>query len=80
MRQKYRKKKLRNALKVRDDLKEAKDVNGEEAPRYRNQPSAPVNTEHKVEQNILMERRCNIQQQTFNDLRASTETFLSELN
>ena len=41
--------------------------------------SATVNTEHKAECNILREKRCYIQQQTFNDRRASNEAFLNGL-
>ena len=76
---KHRKKKRRIEVKVKDKLEEEKDVIGEEAPNDRNPHSAPVNAEHKAESNILREQRCNIQQQTFNDRRASTEAFLNEL-
>ena len=34
----------------------------------------------EADNNILKERRCNIQQQTFNDRRASVENFFNELH
>ena len=72
-------KKARKVVKVKAKLVEEKDVIGEEAANDRNPHSAPVNTERKAECNILREQRCNIQQQTFNDRRASTEAFLNGL-
>ena len=76
------KKKRRKVVKVGPKLKEEKEIIGAEtagAPNDLIPQSAPVSTEHKAECNILREKRCNIQQQTFNDRRASTEAFLNRL-
>ena len=67
-------------LKVIPKLEEEKEIIGEEAPNDLIPQSARVSTEHKAECNILREKHCNIQQQTFNDRRASTEAFLNELS
>ena len=66
-------------VKVKPKLKEEKEIIGDEAPNDLSPQSAPVSREHKAECNILREKRCNVQQQTFNDRRASTEAFLNEL-
>ena len=74
---KYYKKKRRKVVKVKPELKEEKEIIGDEAPNDLSPLSAPVSTEHKAECNILREKRCNVQQQTFNDRRASSEAFLN---
>ena len=74
---KHYKKKRRKVVKVKPKLEEEKEIIGAEAPNDLIPQSAPVSTEHKAECNILREKRCNIQQQTFNDRRASTEAFLN---
>ena len=76
---KHYKKKRRKVVKVKPKLEEEKEIIGAEAPNDLIPQSAPVSTEHKAECNILREKRCNIQQQTFNDRRASTEAFLNGL-
>ena len=66
-------------VKVIPKLEEEKEIIGEEAPNDLIPQSAPVSTEHKAEGNILREERCSIQQQTFNNRRASTKAFLDGL-
>ena len=76
---KHYKKKRRKVLKVEAKLEEEKEIIGAEAPNDLIPQAAPVSTENKAECNILREKRCNIQQQTFNDRIASTEAFLNGL-
>ena len=64
-------------VKVKPELMEEKEIIGDEAPNDLSPPSAPVSTEHKADCNILREKSLNVQQQTFNDRRASIETFLN---
>ena len=62
---KYYKKKRRKVVKVKPEFKEEKEIIGDEAPNDLSPLYAPVSTEHKAECNILREKRCNVQQQTF---------------